>query len=55
MPISAVDPNAAEGDENRNFNNELDELQRMLDEDDDTDEDSESEKLLKQMDSELGA
>lgn len=55
MPISAVDPNAAEGDENRNFNNELDELQRMLYEDDDADEDSESEKLLKQMDSELGA
>ncbi len=55
MPISAVDPNAAEDTANQNFNNELDELQRMLDEDEDVDEDSESEKLLKQLDSELGA
>ena len=56
LPIDQVDPNArkAEGDENRNFSAELDELQKMLDEDDDNDEPSESEKILKQLSHELG-
>lgn len=60
MPINQVDPSVAggkgAGDEGRDFNAELDELERMLDEDGDgiPDEPSESEKLLEQMSKQLG-
>ena len=61
MPIQTVDPTVAGGkgigdDSGRDFNAELDELQRMLDEDGDgiPDEPSESEKLLEQLSKQLG-
>lgn len=60
MPINQVDPSVAGGkgvgDESRDFNAELDELERMLDGDDDgiPDEPSESEKLLERMSKQLG-
>lgn len=58
MPIQTVDPSVAGGrgqsdEEGHDFNAELDELEQMLN-DDGYDEDSESEKLLKQMNKQLG-
>ena len=60
MPINQVDPSVAggkgAGDQNQDLNSELDELQRMLDEDGDgiPDEPSESEKLLEQLSKQIG-
>jgi len=58
MPINQVDPNATgnspDGEEGRNFNAEIDELERMLDDDDSNDEPSESEKLLQRLSNEIG-
>lgn len=59
IPIDKIDPNAAgnkpEGDEGRDFNAELDSLERMLNDDgDDDDQPSESEKLLHRLSREIG-
>lgn len=55
MPVKDVRPTGdAPGDENRDFGSELDELQKLLDEDDDSDEPSESEQILERLDRELG-
>lgn len=51
MPIDTVDPNAAnKSNESHDYNSELDELQNMLDEDDDSnDEPSKSEQILERL------
>lgn len=58
MPIQDINPSlAAEGnlEEGRDYNAELDELERMLDDDDDSnDELSESEKILQQLSKQIG-
>lgn len=61
MPINQVDPSVAGGkgadDEGSDFNAELDDLERMLDEDGDgiPDEPSKSEKLLERLSKQIGA
>lgn len=57
MPISQVDPNASKDEsdnESQDFNAEIDDLEKMLYEDDDTDEPSESEKILNRLSKEIG-
>ena len=57
MPINQVDPSVAGGQgdgSNVDFNGELDELEQMLDNDDYGDEPSKSEKLLEQLQHEIG-
>lgn len=57
MPINQVDPSVAGGQgdgSNVDFNGELDELEQMLNNDDYGDEPSKSEKLLKQLQHEIG-
>ena len=51
MPIQQVDPNA---DENSNLNNELDELEKMLYEENDDDRPSETEQILEDLQHSLG-
>jgi hypothetical protein len=53
MPISQVDPNAKEN-ENPNFNNELDELEKMLYEENDDDRPSKTEQILENLQHSLG-
>ncbi len=57
MPINQVDPSVAGGQgdgSNVDFNGELDELEQMLNDDDYGDEPSKSEKLLEQLQHEIG-
>jgi hypothetical protein len=57
MPINQVDPSVAGGQgdgSNVDFNGELDELEQMLNNDDYGDEPSKSEKLLEQLQHEIG-
>lgn len=57
MPINQVDPSFAQNpsmEDDSDINTELDDLQKMLDEEDIGDEESESEKILNALDQQLG-